>query len=735
MPPSPAHLADFLEMAKKKRWSELEAPWLETVSDPVTDLAFFRDLAKLLVNYHEEARLEEMTQTTVMALNDEGRHLVASRILRLVLRTMPEGPELHVPLLRALRGAYAQRPNLEKYIEASGLTEPAGLGASLRRFEQMLWSSEGAVFRHKSWGVGIVAAQDLERGEVTIDFPDRRGQVFKDAGLREFLEKIPGAHAVAQVASDPEGVRERAKSDPVALVKHTLVSHGRAMKQSEIKAVFVPAVFTAAQWSRWWTATRDKMLSDPMMDVGAGGAHSVVALRKTPKSALDEVMGRLDIAKTAAHRHQAVRTAARFLKSGALAAAEATAVSERLRAGHEEAEELADRLTWALLGEELARAAEGNTLWRPDTATLLTEADDEADLLRALPITDHRQRTLELIFARDAARFGELCLAVIDESPLPLIKWMMRQMLDADALRQAAEDALAQLLHDPDTHPDAYLWALGQVLGGPLAHLSATNDAPHLLARTLDYLEDIEQQIAHEAPNLAKLRALAARLRHALEEDHHALVVHTFEELTPDAARTLHQHMMRLTALSDAWKEAVTVSIGRVRSDLRAPADAEEEIHFVTDARLREKRAELQHLHSVEIPQNSKDIQTAREHGDLSENAEYKAAKERQVILHRRAEELDRLLATAQPIVPEAITGETVVPGARITVRRVGDEAEEKYALLGMWDADPASGVIFHRSPFAAPFMRRRVGEQVTVDLPSGETHDYEIMAIENALA
>jgi transcription elongation factor GreA len=738
MPHTAERLSEFLELARSKSWPELDAAWLETIDDPISDPGFHRDLAQLLVKYHEEARLTEMVQMAAMALNDEGRHAESARLLRPVLRAAPDLSPLHAVLLAALRGAYGDRPTTEGYIRAAGLTTPSDLGASLRAFDQMMWSSEGEVFRHKSWGVGVVVAQDLEGRTVTIDFPNRKNQKFNFAGLREFLEKIPSAHIVSQAALDPEGLRRRAQGDPVAVIKEALEVNGRGMKQADLKALFVPAVFTPAQWTRWWGSAKDKLRLDPHVDVGLG-LHGEIRLRDEPKTAAEDVLARLAEATTPHERHQAVREAIRFFKSGALSPSELEPTGETLRKGHVEAEEPADALTWALFAVELAEAAGPDApIWKPDLGELLAALEDGMETISALPISDHQIRVLEEHRRGDTARFAELCVALIDEVSLSLAKWMMKQLLDDPGLHQAAQDALAQLLHDPRVHPEAYLWAIRQVLGGPWAHLSVANDAPHLLARTLDFLEDLQRRIDREDPDRHALRGLATKIRNALEENHHALIVHTVGELPTDEARSLWRKIHGMTSLSDAYKTAVAASLSRVRDDLEERAAGGEaapgaDFHLVTEAVLKVKRAELQHLRTVEIPQNSRDIQVAREHGDLSENAEYKAAKERQVILHRRAEELDSLLSRARPIDPHAISGDTAVPGTRVAVRDAAGE-ERSYTLLGIWDSDPDRGVISYLSPLGAQFMRRRAGERFEVTLPTGEKQELEIVSIEKAL-
>jgi transcription elongation factor GreA len=733
MPMTAERLTELLEKARKKNWKALESAWLETVEDPVTDPKFYAHLGQMLAKYKQIKRLGEMAQVAVMQLNDEERHMEATRILRNVLRIAPNLEDLHAPLLRALRGAYGDRPHLEKCILASGLTTPSELGQALRLFEQMMVTTEESVFRHKSWGVGVVSEQDLENRTVVIDFPDRQGQRFSFAGIQQYLERIPPTHIEAQATHDPEGLRERLQSDPVGIVHQVLEHHGGKMRQSDLKATLMGSVFTASQWSRWWTTAKDRLRMDPMLDVGLG-ATGVIALRDEARSTSRDLLERLEKAQTFHLRQQAVREVLRFLRSGAIEPADLQPLSDLLRRGREQAETPSEALTWAYLAEDLANALpEEIPVWRPEMKSLLAEMGGDADLIRGLPLTDHQMRALTQQRMANPEHFGELCVALIDEVTMTISKWMMRELMEDEALHRAAEDSLEQLLHDPSAHPDTYLWAMRQVLGGPWAHLSVANDAPHLLARAIDFLEDLQRQIDREAPNTPALRGMATRIRNTLEEDRHELVVHTMRDLNAEQARPLFAKMMGMSALSDAWKEAVKVSLRGVRGDLEDTSQAVADMLFVTAAKIREKQSDLQHIRTVEIPANSRDIEVAREHGDLSENAEYKAAKERQVLLHRRAEELDDLLSRALPIDPSSVTGETVVPGTRVALRNAETGEEETYTILGLWDADPNLGIISHQSPFASQILTRRAGETVTIKLPSGETPTYEILQIEVA--
>ncbi len=140
-------------------------------------------------------------------------------------------------------------------------------------------------------------------------------------------------------------------------------------------------------------------------------------------------------------------------------------------------------------------------------------------------------------------------------------------------------------------------------------------------------------------------------------------------------------------------------------------------------------KAELDRLRKVERPQNIQDIAEAREHGDLRENAEYKAAKERQEYLGTRINELKQKLEQAQIIEIGAGTGETVVFGATVRLLDVQSEEQKTYTLVGQEEADVKNGSISVQSPIGRALIGRRAGDVVSVNRPAGMI-EYEIQEI-----
>jgi len=138
---------------------------------------------------------------------------------------------------------------------------------------------------------------------------------------------------------------------------------------------------------------------------------------------------------------------------------------------------------------------------------------------------------------------------------------------------------------------------------------------------------------------------------------------------------------------------------------------------------------ELQRMKTVERPAIVEAIEEARAHGDLSENAEYHAAKERQSHNEQSIQEHEDRLARAQVIDPTTLSGDKVVFGATVKLLDE-DDHQVRYQIVGETEADAKVGRISYNSPVGRALIGRRIGDDVEVITPSGEKY-YAIEAVE----
>ncbi len=141
-------------------------------------------------------------------------------------------------------------------------------------------------------------------------------------------------------------------------------------------------------------------------------------------------------------------------------------------------------------------------------------------------------------------------------------------------------------------------------------------------------------------------------------------------------------------------------------------------------------KEELNRLKTVDRPANVRDIEVAREHGDLSENAEYHAAKEKQGQLNGRIEYVEDRIARAQVIEPNSEEEGRVRFGMKVVLSDVETGEEVQYTIVGEDEADASSGLLSVTSPVARALMGKEVDDEVTVRVPKG-TRVFEVLEVD----
>jgi transcription elongation factor GreA len=149
----------------------------------------------------------------------------------------------------------------------------------------------------------------------------------------------------------------------------------------------------------------------------------------------------------------------------------------------------------------------------------------------------------------------------------------------------------------------------------------------------------------------------------------------------------------------------------------------------ITKAGFERMKRELEVLKTISIPANIKDIEVARAQGDLSENAEYTAAKERQSFLHGKMQELENNLAMSNVIDLKNLTCDKIVFGSTVTIEDSNTGKKITYQLVGPCESDLDRNRISVTSPIGKALISKCVGDEVSVQTPGG-IRDFEIVDI-----
>ena len=149
---------------------------------------------------------------------------------------------------------------------------------------------------------------------------------------------------------------------------------------------------------------------------------------------------------------------------------------------------------------------------------------------------------------------------------------------------------------------------------------------------------------------------------------------------------------------------------------------------YLTQEGLDNLKKELDDLINVRRPENVQAIKEARSLGDLSENAEYDAARNEQAEIEARIKQLEKMLENVSIITD--VSTDSVSIGNTVSIKYVDDDEEDEYKIVGSQEADPFESKISNESPIAQALFNHKVGDIVTVDSPNG-SYQVEIMAIQ----
>ena len=260
------------------------------------------------------------------------------------------------------------------------------------------------------------------------------------------------------------------------------------------------------------------------------------------------------------------------------------------------------------------------------------------------------------------------------------------------------------ILSVPKNYPYAYQWTLKKMIGGALPDYAKPTFLPRII-ESLDHVSGI--------------RALIKKL----------LSLENFDRLIKQALLDEAQRILDVINMNETLEEYQKNDYIRIIQYHHPGLFKQiEEVVYTTGHALKKRRNELDRLLHEDIPANKKEISRAREYGDLSENFEYKAAREKQAQLLEKARIMEQELSKAEVIDPAMITTDAVSIGTRVFL--IDQQGGSKhYTILGRWDTDLNNNILSNEAPAAQELLGKKAGDTVTIN----ET-DFTIERIEKAL-
>lgn len=681
------NLPELSSLLSEKKLDVVENAVKDALLDPEANgellLAAFRGLARAS---GQKGRLQNLATLADATLKGPGTSPESTRLRWALLKeavragaTPSTQDGFHKHFEEAIRAAYPDSPSLTtllgrfRFREAK---EPVDGLARMERAEKWLTFEVGRCFFMAGRGAGKVVEMNFALDAIRVDFEKSVGVSIPIGVAAKSLTPLPEGHFLHDKLTSRESLGALVLSDPPEGLRRLLDSFGRPLPLADVKEA-VAGLVPEERWTSWWTAAR----KNAHVVLHGSGRSATVEWTNTTEAADAAILAKFEKAHSPEARLDFYR------KNSKRDPVLASRMAQKLA---DDAREV--RATNVSLAYELAVAAE------KVEGVSLGFVPEELVPESPLPMLGHiedrlsRERFLEgLLTSRpqDGPRLvAEWFFREEDARTLDLID---RRLAEVDP--PTREATLDKLLKSPRSGPKAFLWFGLRAAQDESFRARLT---PTVLGRLLDAAswDDL-------GGGRAKIRELFDRTGMAA-----AWLV---KQATLEDAQQFLQALDRHNDL-EPHRRAALFSAAEMRfPDLRKGGD---DYFFVTEEALDGKKKELEKLAHVDIPENTKGLALARAEGDLSENFEYQARKQRQQDLDVRVARLQEELRRARVLDPATVDTSEVRPGTRVTLRLLG--GTRAVTLLGPWDSRPEADVYSYLADVSKGLLGRRVGDRVS---------------------
>ena len=569
---------------------------------------------------------------------------------------------------------------------------------------------------HKSWGFGQIKSVDPVFAKFTIDFVGKPGHVMALNFAAETLKPIPKDHLLARKAADPAGLQELAAKDHLGLVKLALSSFGGKATADQIQKELVPDVIKD-DWKKWWEAAKRELKKSGHFQVPTKKSEPIV-YQEQEVSMQDRLLESFRNARglkaKIAVAHDILLNAGDLIDKLAAANEIIPALNAEIPSYQRTQPGVA--MDGIFLRDEL-RAATGAAAQEGELTVAAIWAQNPflSEVMEGIPAVRHR-KALESFKQARADDWAEILLKAMNTVPTRTCKEFTAVLVHEGKL-DALKLALRRLITQHAASSDLLLW---------FAKDRNENFADLLGPEVFRAMLTAMERDQFNEKRSSKLREYIL--------SNQDLVVELISSADIDLIKDMTRALQFSPVFDDLEKRLLLGWIVKtfpvIQSLISGTQTRQDNTLIVSWESLERAKNEYQELVDKKIPANSKEIAIARSYGDLSENHEFKAAKEMQTVLMRRKGELEIAVDRARGTDFANTNTDLVGIGTIVHLTDLEANQPETLTILGAWDDDADKGIISYLTPVAQALLNKKVGDQVEYEV-HGVRHHHRVESIE----
>jgi transcription elongation factor GreA len=580
----------------------------------------------------------------------------------------------------------------------------------------------GAYCVHRSWGFGQIKSYDSANRKLLIDFDGKPAHPMDPVFCIGTLEILPEKHLLVRKQTEAAKIQNLIDNDPAQLVVEALGTYpNNAATGVELENLF-SSVIGPDKFKRWWTAAKKQLAGDPRVAVPAKRTE-IYVLRDEPVNVEDELDEQFKNTRSPRRR---LLIAAELLVTAKkkelkpLATELLTDVAAIVKDTQQL--ELAERLQGAWVRNDLAVVAgQDFSALEPKIEEIVANERDLPVIAEKLP-TGYHVRLLDLIHAAHPTAWKEIVFNLLKLSSGKFTTECVNFLIDHECGNEITS-TFQRWQVEQNLRAPVLLWIVKNRTTRKFSRLLNDLIGPRLLTAILFAID-------YEALQTAGARRMP--LADILSEDID-LIPDLLSTADPETARDLANTLLLNQGFEELTKKSLLARFIKLFPGIQSLVASDEgdkdEALLVSKSSYERKREEYDTIVTKKIPENSKAIAAAREHGDLRENSEYKMAKQDQTLLLAQKSQLESELGNARVTDFKDTTTEAVGVGSVVELRDIAAKKLITYSILGAWDSDPEHNIMSYKTPLGLALLSKKVGDEVKVKI-GGEEHSYAIQAV-----
>lgn len=729
-----SNMSELVSLINNEQYDKLEEAWLEIIESNNKDLRTLLDVVDLLAKREEKKRAHDFLTMLVPYYKQKGLYHDAFEVLKRILEYNPKEKGLIKEVAECYSNIYKDRSYTKGLVEKTCMETASDIRAAMKKLEKYFFLDSGDYIYHKSWGVGQVISIDIEGEKVVINFEKKSNHSIAMDIAPDILQKLDKDNLLVMIHSQKDVLNKMIAEDPVGLIRLTIKYFKGKASVSNVKNRLTSGIIPVEAWSKWWTSTKKLLKKDPYIKLTEGTpTNSFIEIRTSPMTHHKEILEKLIHIKDIDKKMEITKKYISELK-------DAEQCTDTLREISSLFVKDVDRLYGTnpsmaveclLLLEEIEGFLKGEPAkYKNRIEVSISSSENLAELIDKIHILEYKKYLLDLIKKVKPEGWQEEFASLFFINDGNLWEFIIKELI-AEKAQHSLEKISLKIFNQFNTYPEHYIWFCKNCMHGRHTELYQNIDPAIMFNRLIELLDNTNFKI--QKGRDGGLKTIVNKIKNLLED----IGTDYVTEILNDAnAESIFDIVSSSKGLEDWFKVSVESVIHDRYEDIfkkPGPPRLDENKIYVTQKGYEKRKKEFDHLMNIEFPENALDLGEAISRGDLRENAEYKAAREKQAMLVEKAERMKAELQKAVIIEPHSIQSNIISPGTKVTIKHQGKTELEIYTLLGPWDVDIEKGIISYLSPVGKGLLNRTVGEVVTIKLPDGES-TYEIVEIENAL-